>query len=60
MIALAILVIPLVLVVIFYPALPILQLPRIGLSGSYVKTADKHVHYILALIPVVLYLRLSR
>jgi hypothetical protein len=60
LIVLALMVIPLGLIAALYPILPVIQVPRIGLSGRYFKTADKHVYYLLALIPVYFYYRLKK
>ena len=60
LIFIALLVIPIVLVAIFYPILPVFQVPRIGPNGRYLKTVDKHVYYLLALIPVFIYYRLKK
>lgn len=60
LIAFAILVIPVGLMAILYPILPTIQVPRLGLNGPYVKTVDKHVYYLIALIPIFLYFRLKK
>jgi hypothetical protein len=59
LIIIALLAIPIVLVAILYPILPVIQVPRIGLNGRYLKTVDKHVYYLLALIPIFIYYRLK-
>jgi uncharacterized membrane protein len=60
LIALALLVIPIGLVAALYPILPTIQVPRIGVSGRYFKTVDKHVYYLLALIPIYFYYQLKK
>jgi len=45
-------------VAILYPRLPVIQLSRLGVNGSYVKTLDKYFYYLLALIPCILFNRL--
>jgi hypothetical protein len=60
LIVLALLVIPLGLIAALYPILPVIQVPRIGLSGRYYKTIDKHVYYLLALIPVYIFYWLKK
>jgi hypothetical protein len=55
----ALLLIPIALVAVLYPILPVLHVPRLGLNGSYLKTVDKHVYYLLAIIPIVIYHRLK-
>jgi hypothetical protein len=56
----ALLAIPIILVAILYPNLPILKVPRLGFNGSYIKTVDKHIYYLLALIPITLYNRFNK
>lgn len=56
----ALLIIPITLVVILYPSLPIIRVPRLGLRGSYIKAVDKHVYYLMALIPAFVYYRLKK
>jgi uncharacterized membrane protein len=60
LIIIALLVIPIVLVAVLYPILPVIQVPRLGLNGRYLKTVDKHVYYLLALIPIFIYYRLKK
>jgi hypothetical protein len=60
LINLAFLVIPIILVALFYPYLPVIQMPKIGINGPYIRTMDKHVYYLLALIPIFAYNRLKR
>jgi len=49
--SIALLVIPIALVAILFPILSIIQVPRLGLNGRYLKTVDKHVYYLLVMIP---------
>jgi hypothetical protein len=60
LIVIALLVIPIGLIALLYPILPAIQVPRIGLSGRYLKTVDKHAYYLLALIPIYIYYRLKK
>jgi hypothetical protein len=59
LISIALVAIPIALVAILYPILPVIQVPRLGLNGRYLKIVDKHVYYLLALIPIFIYYRLK-
>ena len=48
----ALLVIPFVLIAILYPVLPVITLPHLDVTGPTIRTTDKHVYYLLALIPI--------
>lgn len=52
------LVVPILLMAILFPCLPVIQLPRLGLNGSYVMTLDKYFYYLLVLISCILFNRL--
>jgi len=60
LIVIALLVIPIGLVAVLYPILPVIQVPRLGPGGHYFKTVDKHVYYLLALIPIYFYYRIKK
>jgi hypothetical protein len=60
LIYLALLVIPIVLIALLYPILPVIQLPHLDVNGPIIRTLDKHVYYILALIPIFVYSRIKR
>jgi hypothetical protein len=55
----ALLLIPILLIAVLYPILPVLQVPRLGINGSYLKTVDKHVYYLFALLPIFICHRLK-
>jgi hypothetical protein len=60
LINLALMVIPILLVALLYPILPVIQLPHLDVNDPTIRTLDKHVYYILALIPIFVYYKIKR
>jgi hypothetical protein len=59
LIVVVLLIVPIALIALAYPALPVIQVPRLGTSGHYMKEIDKRLYFVLGLIPAILYLRLK-